>query len=171
LRKLNNLLLGKLNVIVFLEVVLKWHSNSAAGTRELEDPTAIPTPRITKYLHELPAIRCPAREPLPKFPGEIRKHSPEKPFRFDPLTRPYHGAPSPSYGYGGYETPRSPKITTTFAQDSCDDGSSSTPSSYYQTPPTGSIDDSASLLSGRTTARSPKSPCQFVFRVVRRTSL
>ncbi|XP_037715956.1 uncharacterized protein LOC119550989 isoform X2 [Drosophila subpulchrella] len=82
------------------------------------------------------------------------------------VPRPYHGAPSPSYGYGGYETPRSPKITTTFAQDSCDDGSSSTPSSYYQTPPTGSIDDSASLLSGRTTARSPKSPCQFVFDAV-----
>ncbi|KAH8401193.1 hypothetical protein KR009_003564 [Drosophila setifemur] len=80
--------------------------------------------------------------------------------------RPYHGAPSALYNYGGFETPKSPKITTTFANDSYDEGSSSTPSSYYQTPPSGSIDDSASLLSGRTTARSPKSPCQFVFDAV-----
>ncbi|XP_033154920.1 uncharacterized protein LOC117137534 isoform X3 [Drosophila mauritiana] len=82
------------------------------------------------------------------------------------LPRQYHGGPTSSYNYGGYDTPRSPKITTTFAQDSCDDVSSSTPSSYYQTPPSGSIDDSASLLSGRTTARSPKSQCQFVFDAV-----
>ncbi|KAH8285556.1 hypothetical protein KR054_010884 [Drosophila jambulina] len=82
------------------------------------------------------------------------------------LPRQYHGAGNSGYSYGGYETPRSPKITTTFANDSCDDGSSSTPSSYYQTPSSGSIDDSASLLSGRTTARSPKSPCQFVFDAV-----
>ncbi|KAH8277589.1 hypothetical protein KR018_001678 [Drosophila ironensis] len=82
------------------------------------------------------------------------------------LPRPYHGAASSTYNYGGYDNPRSPKITTTFAHDSCDDGSSSTPSSFYQTPSSGSIDDSASLLSGRTTARSPKSPCQFVFDAV-----
>ncbi|XP_039483273.1 uncharacterized protein LOC120446399 isoform X3 [Drosophila santomea] len=82
------------------------------------------------------------------------------------LPRQYHGGPTSGYNYGGYDTPRSPKITTTFAQDSCDDVSSSTPSSYYQTPPSGSIDDSASLLSGRTTARSPKSQCQFVFDAV-----
>ncbi|XP_020815327.1 uncharacterized protein LOC110189536 isoform X2 [Drosophila serrata] len=82
------------------------------------------------------------------------------------LPRQYHGGGNSGYSYGGYETPRSPKITTTFANDSCDDGSSSTPSSYYQTPSSGSIDDSASLLSGRTTARSPKSPCQFVFDAV-----
>ncbi|XP_017150251.1 uncharacterized protein LOC108160633 isoform X3 [Drosophila miranda] len=100
--------------------------------------------------------------------------------------RPYHPAPpsvyatplmtgtgtgtgprSPSYGYGGgYEAPRSPKITTSFANDSCDDGSSSTPSSYYQTPPSGSIDDSYSLFSGRTSARSPNAPCKFVFDAV-----
>lgn len=85
---------------------------------------------------------------------------------FDTPNRQYHGGPTSSYNYGGYDTPRSPKITTTFAQDSCDDVSSSTPSSYYQTPPSGSIDDSASLLSGRTTARSPKSQCQFVFDAV-----
>jgi len=54
-------------------VVVKWPSNSAAGTRELsvEDPMAIPTPRTTKYLLALPAIRCPAKEPLPSCPGKI----------------------------------------------------------------------------------------------------
>ncbi|XP_017092652.2 uncharacterized protein Rgk2 isoform X2 [Drosophila bipectinata] len=83
------------------------------------------------------------------------------------LPRPYHATQSSGgYNYGGHDTPRSPKITTTFANDSCDEESSSTPSSYYQTPSSGSIDDSASLLSGRTTARSPKSPCQFVFDAV-----
>ncbi|KAH8353925.1 hypothetical protein KR067_003685 [Drosophila pandora] len=82
------------------------------------------------------------------------------------LPRPYATQSSGGYNYGGYDTPRSPKITTTFANDSCEEESSSTPSSYYQTPSSGSIDDSGSLLSGRTTARSPKSPCQFVFDAV-----
>ncbi|XP_017839956.1 uncharacterized protein LOC108597757 isoform X2 [Drosophila busckii] len=93
--------------------------------------------------------------------------------------RSYHAPPSVyatptqttsgGYAYGGsYEPqpPRSPKITTTYANDSCEDGSLSTPSSYYQTPTSGSIDDSSSLLSGHTAARSPKSPCKFVFDAV-----
>ncbi|XP_064537974.1 uncharacterized protein Rgk2 isoform X2 [Drosophila montana] len=91
--------------------------------------------------------------------------------------RSYHAAPpsvyatptqsSSNYAYGSYDPPppRSPKITTTYANDSCDEGSSSTPSSYYQTPTSGSMDDSCSLLSGQAT-RSPKSPCKFVFDAV-----
>ncbi|KAH8405706.1 hypothetical protein KR215_006988 [Drosophila sulfurigaster] len=91
--------------------------------------------------------------------------------------RSYHPAPpsvyatstQSAYGYGSYEPPRSPKITTTFANDSCDEVSSSTPSSYYQTPTSGSasgsMDDSSSLMSGHG-VRSPKSPCKFVFDAV-----
>ncbi|XP_037951313.1 uncharacterized protein LOC119682044 [Teleopsis dalmanni] len=70
-------------------------------------------------------------------------------------------------------SPRSPKITTTYANDSCDDASS-TPS-YYQTP-TGfssnenSLDSPAcSFLSGHTPSpprRSPKSPRKFVFDAI-----
>ncbi|XP_054740303.1 uncharacterized protein LOC129245894 isoform X1 [Anastrepha obliqua] len=77
--------------------------------------------------------------------------------------------------------PRSPKITTTYTNDSCDDASS-TPS-YYQTPtsssrsPKGissqgnSMDSpsSATFLSGPATAsprRSPNSPRKFVFEAI-----
>ncbi|EDW79762.1 uncharacterized protein Dwil_GK17958 [Drosophila willistoni] len=77
------------------------------------------------------------------------------------------GPRSPGYGSSYGSAPRSPQITTTYANDSCDDGSSSTPSSYYQTPTSGSMDDSSSLLSGHATARSPcKSPCKFVFDAI-----
>lgn len=90
--------------------------------------------------------------------------------------RSYHPAPPSVYAtptQSGYGTsyaapPRSPKITTTYANDSCEDIDSSTPSSYYQTPTSGSMDDSSSsLLSGHGHGhRSPKSPCKFVFDAV-----
>ncbi|XP_017466082.1 PREDICTED: uncharacterized protein LOC108358992 isoform X4 [Rhagoletis zephyria] len=84
-------------------------------------------------------------------------------------------------GFTDDNPPRSPKITTTFANDSCDDASS-TPS-YYQTPTSSSrspkdissrgnsVDSpsSSSFLSGPATAsprRSPNSPRKFVFEAI-----
>uniref|UniRef100_W8C1L6 GTP-binding protein REM 1 n=1 Tax=Ceratitis capitata TaxID=7213 RepID=W8C1L6_CERCA len=77
--------------------------------------------------------------------------------------------------------PRSPKITTTYANDSCDDTSST--ASYYQTPTSGSRSprgisshensmdspSSGAFLSGPGTSsprRSPNSPRKFVFEAI-----
>ncbi|EDW60540.1 uncharacterized protein Rgk2 isoform X2 [Drosophila virilis] len=139
---------------------------SAAGTGygvHGHTPTHTHTHTHTHGGHKTPARA--ASNPLP-----YKGATPKSP-------RSYHAAPpsvyatptqsSSNYAYGSYDgpPPRSPKITTTYANDSCDEGSSSTPSSYYQTPTSGSMDDSCSLLSGQAT-RSPKSPCKFVFDAV-----
>ncbi|XP_034479400.1 uncharacterized protein LOC117785471 isoform X1 [Drosophila innubila] len=103
-----------------------------------------------------------ASNPLP-----YKGATPKSPRSYHPAPPSVYATPTQSaYGYGVYEPPRSPKITTTYANDSCDEVSSSTPSSYYQTPTSGSMDDSSSsLMSGHAT-RSPKSPCKFVFDAV-----
>ncbi|KAM8711970.1 hypothetical protein ACLKA7_012479 [Drosophila subpalustris] len=113
--------------------------------------------------HKTPARA--ASNPLPykgATPKSPRSYHPAPPSVYATPTQTAYGS---GYG-GGYEPPRSPKITTTYANDSCDEVSSSTPSSYYQTPTSGSMDDSSSsLMSGHAT-RSPKSPCKFVFDAV-----
>ncbi|EDV98167.1 uncharacterized protein LOC6568836 isoform X2 [Drosophila grimshawi] len=111
--------------------------------------------------------KTPARavsNPLP-----YKGATPKSPRSYHPAPPSVYATPTQtgySYGYDSYEPPRSPKITTSYANDSCDEPSISTPSSYYQTPNSGSTDDSASLLSGHGMTRSPKSPCQFVFDAV-----
>ncbi|KRG05355.1 uncharacterized protein Dmoj_GI18451, isoform C [Drosophila mojavensis] len=108
--------------------------------------------------HKTPARA--ASNPLP-YKGATPK-SPRSYYAAPPSVYATPTQSSSSYGYGNYDQPpRSPKITTTYANDSCDEASSSTPSSYYQTPPSGSVDDSVSLLT-----HSPKSPCKFVFDAV-----
>ncbi|KAH8384853.1 hypothetical protein KR093_010108 [Drosophila rubida] len=118
--------------------------------------------------HKTPARA--ASNPLP-----YKGATPKSPRSYHPAPPSVYATPVQSaYGYGGYEPPRSPKITTTYANDSCDETSSSTPSSYYQTPTSGSVsgsmDDASSLLSGYGHGhglRSPKSsPCKFVFDAV-----
>lgn len=135
-----------------------------------------------------PVIRCPIKAPRPNRPGKqsqmegITHTHTHAHKHFMGHCRSYHPAPpsvyatptqsasGSSYGAGYGAPPRSPKITTTYANDSCEDCTSSTPSSYYQTPTSGSMDDSSSsLLSGHGHGhghRSPKSPCKFVFDAV-----
>lgn len=110
--------------------------------------------------HKTPARA--ASNPLP-----YKGATPKSPRSYQAAPPSVYATPTQSaYGYGGYEPPRSPKITTTYANDSCDEVSSSTPSSYYQTPTSGSIDDSSSSLMSGHAARSPKSPCKFIFDAV-----
>ncbi|KAH8418695.1 hypothetical protein KR222_010951 [Zaprionus bogoriensis] len=122
-------------------------------------------------VHKTPARA--ASNPLPykgATPKSPRSYHPVPPSVYATPTQQSTVGPNYANAYGGgggggiYEPPRSPKIMTTYANDSCDDTSSSTPS-YYQTPTSGSMDDSSSLLSGHAT-RSPKSPCKFVFDAV-----